>query len=143
MILYGADDDVSQWVAQNLFNSGKDYFGECPYSIGQIIDGELGSGVVYNNYRRRPDKSPLSIEMTIFTTLKRWANRPYLKAIFSYPFIQLSLERVQITTSVNNDQINSVVSRLGFTQEGRHRKAHFDGGDCFSWSMLKSECQWI
>lgn len=143
MILYGADADVSEWVANNLFNTGKEYFCKNPYAIGQVLNGNLIAGVVYSNYRQKPNGDPLSIEMSIYTTSKRWANRSYLRAIFFYPFIQLSLERVQITTSVNNDAINKIVSRLGFKKEGKHRKAHFDGGDCFSWSMLKSECKWI
>jgi len=143
VILYNADNDVSDWVAQNLFGTDRKYFCENPYSIGLVKDGILICGVVYNNYRETPDNKPISIEMSIFSIDKSWANRQYLRAIFAYPFIQLGLERVQITTSVVNEGINSVVPRIGFKKEGLHRKAHFDGGDCYSWSILKDECRWL
>lgn len=137
-VVYGPE--IVEWVSMGLFGV-PDYLGNAT-ALGFIRDKLIG-GVVYNNYRLNPDGSPLSIEMSIYTVDKRWATKHNLREIFAYPFIQLGLERVQITTHVDNEGVNSVVSRLGYKKEGLHRKAFPYGGDAYSWSMLKNECVWI
>jgi RimJ/RimL family protein N-acetyltransferase len=141
LIVYDSPE-ITEWTANQLFNQGMEYFGPAT-SIGQVMGGKIISGLVYNNYKETPEGKPLLIEMSIATTCKSWANKRYLYTIFAYPFIQLGLERVQITTSVVNEGVNRLVSKLGYIKEGTHRKAYVDGGDAYSWSMLKQECRWI
>ena len=139
MILYGADEDVANWVSVNLFGVPGAF--SLFKAIGHVIDGKLIAGTVYNNYKEKPDGTPHIIHMTIATVDKRWATKAYLRAIFSYPFTDLNVGRVQILTSTKNEGINDLVSRLGFIKEGTHKNAHHEG-DAFSWRMLKEECRW-
>lgn len=141
MIVYDAHKELCEWANIGIFGFGSYQDGD--KAIGLIRNGVLIASTTYSNFQSRADGSLFSLEMGIFTIDKRWATRQYLRAIFKYPFIQLGLERVQIVTSVNNEGVNSLVQRLGFTKEGRHRKAWHTGCDAFSWSMLKGECKWV
>jgi len=142
IILYGADADLRRWASQQLLGCTNGFDDTCK-AIGIMDNGKLLGALIYSNYRTLPDGSPHSIEMSIAAIDKRWCSRHTLRAIFAYPFIQLGLERVQVTTSIFNEGVNSLVSRLGFVKEGFHRKACPFGGDAFSWSMLRDECRWI
>lgn len=142
MIVYGHDKELCEWASLQLFGVS-DTFGENAKAIGYSIDNQLICVVVYNNYLECVDGSPHQIEMSIASTDKRWANRKTLKAFFAYPFIQLNLKRVQITSKVNAEGVNLMLQRLGCTREGLHRLGYPDGTDCYSWSMLPEECIWI
>jgi RimJ/RimL family protein N-acetyltransferase len=142
MLVYGQDRLVAEWVAAKLGLSGADDFMPC-VAIGIVRDDRLVAGVVYNNYQTDREGSPLSIEMTIASTSPRWASRKVLTELFEYPFIQLRVKRVQALTSVGNAEAQSLLKRLGFSQEGVHRCAYSDGEDAVSWGMLKHECKWM
>ena len=139
-LVYGSDE-VTKWVSAGIFGNSQQ-FKNCQ-SIGIVMDSRLIAGLVYSEMISRPDGTPYMIDMSIHSIDKRWANRHTLRAIFAYPFIQLRLERVQVLTSVLNEGVNSLVSRLGYIKEGEHRKAYPDGSDAFSYGMLKNECKWI
>lgn len=142
MLIYDKSKELTTWASIQLFGV-PDYFGEHATAIGDIRDDKIICVVVYNNFLLKPDGSPLSIEMSIASIDKRWANRHTLRAYFAYPFIQLKLKRAQITSSVNAEGVNSMLKRLGCKIEGLHREAYPMGGDAYSWSMLSNECKWI
>ena len=142
MIVYEPNKLLCEWASNQLFGI-PNIFGENAKSIGYVLDEKLICVVVYNNYLECVDGSPHQIEMSIASIDKRWANRKTLKAFFEYPFIQLGLKRVQITSKTNAEGVNSMLKRLGCIKEGTHRKGYVTGEDCYSWSMLKEECRWI
>lgn len=137
MIVYGADDAICKWVSTNLSGSDDMFDDKCK-ALGVVVGSELLAGIVYTQYIPN-----VSIEMTVFSIDKRWCSRHTLREIFCYPFIQLRLERTQAVCSANNEGVIMFLKRLGFSQEGFHRKAYFDGSDAVSFGMLKSECKWI
>ncbi len=142
MIVYEPNQELCDWASIQLFGI-PNVFGENAKAIGYVLDGDLICVVVYNNYLECVDGSPHQIEMSIASIDKRWANRKTLKAFFAYPFIQLKLKRVQITSKTDAEGVNLMLERLGCTKEGNHRKGYPTGEDCFSWSMLPAECRWI
>lgn len=141
MIIYDAHKELCEWANLGIFGFGE--YDEKSKAIGLVQGGKLIAATTYGEFKVREDGTLYAAEMGIFTIDKRWATRQYLRAIFAYPFIQLGLERVQIVTSVHNEGVNSLVSRLGYVKEGLHRKAWHTGCDAFSWSMLKDECRWL
>lgn len=143
MIVYNAHKELTDWVTLGVLGCTGLYETEVSKAIGHIKDGKLIAAVTYNNFRTRPDGSFLTLEMGIYTIDKRWASKAYLRAIFSYPFIQLGLERVQTACSAQNEEVIMFNKKIGFIQEGLHRKAWPLGGDSISFSMLKEECKWI
>lgn len=137
MLLYGADKDVCEWVSIKLFKENNRYVDTCR-AIGVVEDGILIAGVVYSSYC--PNHS---IEMSVASIDKRWANRHNLKAFFSFPFIQLGLERVWTQCSAEQEGVIMFNKRLGFKQEGFHPKGWPMGGDSLSFGMLRENCKWV
>lgn len=138
-LLYGSDLFVKNWVAEKIGNPD---FGAC-VAIGVLDGAKQIAGIVYHNYIQSPTGKPIMIEISMAAIDQRWANRRTLKALFGYPFNQLGVERIQVTTPVESKHVRKINEKLGFTYEGTGRKAHFLGGDVDVLSMLKDECQWI
>lgn len=135
MLVYGQDERVAEWVGKQLMKDAE-AFKPCK-AIGIEKNGTLIAGVVYNNYVGH------LIEMTIASLDKRWATRHNLKALFSYPFTQLSLRRVQALCSEKDEGVQMFLKRLGFTHEGTHPCAYHDGDTALSFGMLKHQCRYI
>lgn len=140
MLLYGADKDVAAWVA-GRFGQPIDYFDPCT-AIGILENNTPIAGVIYNNQKMTLGR-PYMLEMTVASVDKRWASRHNLKALFSYPFIQLGLERVNTQCDSTDEGLIMFNKRLGFKEEGRHRRAFPTGSDAISFGMLKEECKWL
>ena len=138
-LIYGQDEFIKKWVSEKI---GFPDFGQS-VAIGIELDGALIAGVVYHNYIESPSGKPIMCEASMAAIDKRWANRYTLKQIFSYPFIDLGVERLQVSTPVESKGVRIINEKLGFTYEGTGRKAHFLGGDVDVLSMLKHECKWI
>lgn len=138
-LLYGEDEFVKNWVGDRV---GTRDLGPCK-AIGVLKGQYLVAGVVYHNYIESPSGKPLMCEITMAAEDKRWANRRTLKGLFAYPFIQLGVERLQVSTPVESRNVRIINEKLGFIYEGTGRKAHFLGGDVDVLSMLKHECRWI
>lgn len=142
MILYDAHEDLCVWVENGIYGYSNGYDGSSK-AIGLVIDGKIIAAVTYSDFKARADGSFYDLEMGIYSIDKRWCNRHYLSAVFAYPFIQLGLERVQTVCSADEEGVVMFNKRLGFVQEGRHRKAWHTGCDALSFSMLKDECKWL
>lgn len=135
MLVYGEDEKVARWVGERLARDAE-AFVPCK-AIGISKNGKLIAGVVYNNYVGH------LIEMTIASIDKRWCSGHNLRALFSYPFIQLNLKRVQALCSANDEGVQMFLKRLGFIHEGTHACAYHDGSDALSFGMLKNQCKWL
>lgn len=135
-LVYGRDTELCDWTSLQLFGQpGK--WDDKAKAIGVESNGKLIACVVYSDYHVH------SIEMTIASLDKRWCTRHTLQAFFAYPFAQLKLGRVQAITAASNEGAISMLKRLGFTQEGFHRKACAGGVDAISFGMLAEECGWL
>lgn len=133
---------MCQWVEKGIYGFTNGYDGTSK-AIGYVIDDQLVAAVIYSNFASRQDGSFFNLEMGIFSIDKRWCNRHYLNAVFAFPFIQLGLERVQTVCSSEDEGVIMFNKRLGFVQEGVHRKGWITGCDSISFSMLKGECKWL
>lgn len=137
-LCFGKDAEVTGWVAEKI---GYPDFGPCT-AIGVVKDGIPIAGVVYSNYCHYKG-NPISVEISCAASDKRWTSREILKSLFLYPFVQLGVERVQVSIPVESKGVRKFNEKLGFKYEGTGRKAHFLGGDMDVLSMLKHECLWI
>lgn len=141
MIVYGADDVISEWVSLGL-TGRKDSFRNSR-ALGVLRGDKLVAGVLFRDYQETVSGQPLLIEMTIYSVDKKWCTRHNLRSIFSYPFAQLKLGRVQAICSAHNEGVIMFLKRIGFVQEGLHPRAYMDGGDALSFGMLIHQCKWI
>lgn len=136
--VFGHDEEVAAWVGEKIGNPNFGLF----TAIG-VVDGDKPiAGIVYSNYHEYAG-NPISIEISCAAVDKRWATRQVLRQLFSYPFHQLGLARIQVSIPVESKGVRKFNEKLGFKFEGTGRKAHFLGGDMDVLSMLKEECRWI
>ncbi len=142
-IVRGDDEYVAAWMSNIIFGKPDVFKGEYKTLACADGDGNILAAVLYNNFCHRIDGSPLSLEMSVASVDKRWANRHTLYAFFYYPFIQLGLDRVMTQCSAERDNVIKFNKRLGFVKEGYHRNGWILGGDSLSFGMLKEECRWI
>lgn len=136
----GWDKEVSAWVAEREGRPVEEY-GPC--SAGAVwLDGEMIAGIVYSNYQRFKCGGA-TMELTMASTSPRWATRKTLRDIFSYPFRQMRVTRLQVLCRVSNRKSCRLVERLGFKFEGTARIAFEGVEDVNLYSMLPYECRWI
>jgi RimJ/RimL family protein N-acetyltransferase len=133
-LLFGADAEVMAW---HMVNNGQRGLPDTYSAIGITLRDKIIASVVYTRYRW-PD-----IEIGIHSIDSRCCNRRTLKAIFSYPFVQLKCTRVSAVTDPANSAVCHFLRRLGFTDEGRLRKASPQGDDYLLLGMLREECKWV
>lgn len=126
---------VSRFVSENI--PGKDAFLPTDPNVGMLKDGKLIAGCVFNMY------TGTGICMHVAATENGWLNREFLRACFSYPFLQLGCQRVTGLVRTDNKAAQRFDEHLGFKREGLLRQAEEDGCDLILYGMLKSECRWI
>lgn len=107
------NDGIAEFVAMLTDATG---FGRCT-SLGVIADGMLIAGIVYHNWA--PNAGV--IEISGASTERRWLTRPVLKAMFSYPFLEIGCQTVVMRVSERNKMWNGrglhrILSAYGFKQ---------------------------
>jgi RimJ/RimL family protein N-acetyltransferase len=106
--------------------------------IGLEEDGELIAGVVYENY------TGSSIWMHVAAVPgRRWLNRAYLYVCFSYPFLQLGVDRIFGWVPADNSEAQRFDEHLGFKQVTTIPSAGADGGDVLIYRMERADCRYL
>lgn len=101
--------ETKQFVEQGLWG-GKRSFEDGAMAIGFATEGAgLVAGVVYHDYD--PEKG--SVEMSAYSSTRRWLNRRLLSTIFAYPFEQIGCRITIARMSEQNAQSTGVWERLG------------------------------
>lgn len=87
-------------------------------AIGVADDaGVLVAGCVYHGYSPRF----AGLEMSIASSTPRWAQRGVIRALLSYPFLQLGCRRVTAVCPSDNARAIKFNLGIGFTREGTVR----------------------
>jgi len=77
----------------------------------------------------------------------KWMTRDIIKKIFDFIFNTLELQRVSSFSIIGiTDEVDNVLEKLGFVQEGIKRNIHKLNGNYYDvklYGMLRSECKWI
>lgn len=132
MIVLGSDAVIADWVSKRV---GVRIGG--PFTcIGVSRYEILIAGAVFHNW------VPPSIEVSFAADDPRWCTRPNIRAILSYPFVQLECARLTAITRARNTRARTFLTKLGFVMEGYHPSTFFDD-DAVSYGMLRESCKWI
>jgi len=100
-------------------------------------DSEFLGVLLYDNI------SPTDCNMHIATVSPRWCTRDSLRVIFTYPFLELGLQRVTAGWKESFTHVQTTVRKMGFTNEGKLRNFYRDGDAQMVAGLLKNECRWI
>lgn len=104
--------------------------------IASVTD-EVEAVVVYTRF------SEHNCEMSVATNLKKtWARRPFLRAVYRYPFVQRGFARVTAVIEEDNTPSLTMCRKLGHVEEGL-LKQWFGAKDGVVMRMLRSECRWL
>ena len=88
--------------------------------------------VLYHNFRGT------DIEMVLAADSTRWARRDFMEIVINYPF-SIGCHRITALTTKGNRTTRKLLTRAGFKQEGKLRRAAKDGGDYFIYGLLPDE----
>jgi hypothetical protein len=105
-------------------------------AVGWLRDDDLTCGAFYENYTRR------SITATIAVAPGAVMPKEFLRAIFHYPFTQLSCEKIVALIAENNWKSQNLVEKMGFVKEAVVTD-YYPEGDLFIYSMTKQQCRFL
>lgn len=98
--------------------------------------GEILAVIVYSRF------APHNIEMSIASSSPRWATKGFIRAAYTYPFVQLNKRRITAVVEDGNDKAVAMNKKLGHIEEGR-LKCWFGDKDGIIFRMLREECKWL
>ena len=128
MIIALQDRRILDWAQARLHCRFDD---ECKTISSVDDDGGVLAVVIYERITRH------DCLMHVSSTDPRWCSKPFLRAAFTYPFVQLGLERVTFVVSEENEEAMALCERLGAKREGRLRRG-FGDADGIVWGLLWS-----
>jgi hypothetical protein len=132
-LLVGYDIAVAGWVAERVGCRGFPY----PQAIGQLEDGKLIAGVVWDSWNGASMQIHVASE-----TGADWLDRVFLRESFRYPFEMCRAAKLIALVNSYNERSIQLVTKLGFVREATLREAHPDG-DLLVYTMTKSQCRWL
>lgn len=130
-LVFGQDEFVSEWVESRIGSQ----LGRPSVAIG-IKRGILIGGVMYTHYSNGG-----SISAHIAGS-GRWLTRPFLKAMFRYPFLQLKVRRITCYIAEDNAASIRLCEHLGFIRESTMQRATAMG-DVFIYRLFKEDCRYL
>jgi RimJ/RimL family protein N-acetyltransferase len=133
-LLFHADEKVAGFVRRRLALDANGRW-SLYRAIGVLKGDDLIGGVVFHDYHPRAR----DIEISAAFDTPAWCSLSALRGILFYPLHTLNLERCTARVAEGNAQARSFLTRLGFREEGRLRRA-FDGEeDMMIYGVLREE----
>lgn len=119
-LVFDDKERVGSWVAERVkqLASWGDF-----YAMGAELNGELVSGVVYNNVGASNATCHIAVSKPTKTLSQ------LLDHAFLYAFEQLGLKRLTVFVESTNHKSLRIVNHIGFVQEGVMHQAGDDGQD--------------
>lgn len=127
----GKDDLVAGWLKGIGVNLSPPFTTMCFLENERVV-----AAAIFNNFQDS------NIDLSVIFAKRIALTRGNLRALFSYPFKQLKVERVSVRTRASNLDVRKQIRRLGFKPEGKHPR--FYGSEpAFSYGMLRADCKWL
>jgi RimJ/RimL family protein N-acetyltransferase len=127
----GKDKEVAEWLASIGIALTPPFV-----TLAMVEGGKVIAAALFNNYQDS------NIDLSVVFARPVALTRGNLRALFSYPFKQLKVERVSVRTRANNMKVRQQIRRLGFAPEGKHPR--FYGNEAaMSYGMTRSQCRWL
>ena len=135
-LVLGHDEELATWAEK----SGVGPFQRPLTAIGvSDKDNKIMAVAIYNNYRHDSD-----IEVSFVAATPRWATQGNIRAILSYPFVQLGVKRLSAITTKKNKRCRKLLIGLGFKQEGVHPYAGENGATAITYGLYSEPAQkWV
>lgn len=135
-ILIGADALVGEMVKSRIPHMRGQSFGEHT-TLGVVRRGRLVGGVVYYGYRG------FDVQISAAFDQVGWALPGTLRALSTYPFLDLKVQRISVLTGRKNKKARKLLCGLGFRFVGVARRGLDGNEDAFIFELLKENCKWL
>lgn len=113
-------------------------------AMGVARENDLLAVVAFENYRKGSQGEPLNIECSIAADSPRWITKGTVRAILSYPFNQLRVQRVTAYVREDNTRSIKFLNGLGFIREGYIREALENKTGVYITGMLRDDAKrWL
>jgi len=132
----GRTEEFCQWAADILCPGQT--FPTDTNALASEIDGRIAAVTLWNGFDERNCLMSIASDGS-----RRWMTREFLYRSFAYPFVQLCLPRVTVKIDEANADSIRLGRHLGFTEEGRMRKAGPNGRSEIIMGLLREECRWV
>jgi len=131
-LVFGEDERVAKWCQERM----PDFIGWSGYyiAVGRERNGLLDGGIVFTNYTK--------CNMNLAIVLEAPLTRPFLRAIFYYPFLQMKVQRVTALVDAKNIKSRRLCEHAGFENEGCLREGAVDD-DVIVYGMTRKMCRFI
>jgi len=123
--------DVGEWVCSQ---TGGGYHAERSNAIGLRRGEELVCGVVYENWNGR--------SIVCHIAFRGRLTPAYLGAVFDYPFNVCKVDKIIAPIGSGNVKAITLVSKMGFIEEGRIKNADTDG-DIVLLTLTRDACRYL
>lgn len=135
-LVYGHDDAVARWVADQIPHVGERGFGLCR-AIGVMRDDKLAAGVVFHDWQ--PEAGTLQVSCAAASP--RWASRPVLRVLLSYGFDTAKAQKLWVAIPHDNERAIRFNKGIGMKQEAVLRRHFGPKRHAVILSMLHHEYQ--
>lgn len=125
-LVFNDKEKVGQWVADQVDQTGS--WGDF-YAMGAEVNGELVSGVVFNNFNESNSTCHIAVSKPTKLFLE------LLDHAFVYAFQQCKLKRLTGLVASDNHKALRLDKHIGFVEEGVMRQAGRQGQDIITLVM--------
>ena len=108
-VILNQPERVIEFVENGILGWAEIFYDRQSQAVGVEQDGELVAGIVYHNYCHNAQ----SIEMSGYSTNRRWTSKDMFRFLFDYPFFQLDCRVVYGRTSEKNKRVRRIWDALG------------------------------
>jgi RimJ/RimL family protein N-acetyltransferase len=121
---------VGPWIAER---SGWTWSPQRGTAIGQILNGRLAAGIMFEDYTGPNVVAHIAAERI---------TAGFLRALFNYAFVQLGCRRMTAPVHSNNLTARQFVAKLGFQIEATLSDAQ-PLGDIIIYRLWSKDCRWL
>lgn len=134
-LVYGEEDRLLPWALERI---GMVAFRPDAKAIGLERDGVIVAVTVYDCFSEVECNVHLASDGT-----RRWLNKAFLFAGFSYPFIQCGFLSMTGIVPADNEDALRFDKHIGWEVVGTRHKAMQGGKDVILMEMLRENCRWL
>ena len=123
-LIFAADGDdrfnasIANWVKSKT-DMNRQLIPGTFYAIGVVSDrngGQFVAGLLFHDYGKVGTGGKIEVSMAAESA--RWAQKGIIRALLSYPFVQLGCHVLIATTSLGNKRTRKFLTGLGFEERG-------------------------
>lgn len=131
------------WLSKQLELDANAYSSPYVFGLGMARDGRFLGAAMFHGGDYFAKTDILTLEASIATVDKGWANRRILRGLFTLPFVCMNATLLRTFAPRKSKKLRAFNRKLGFTERGIY-DGYYDGKeDAAVFSMKREDCKWI